>query len=150
MDKDKIKKNKIVYKLHFSGYRLFVIKRQQLNLLPNKFRPIMGFFFLKEVNKNIGLINGIACCIQDNRHQGYVIHKVEVVLNRYIMQIIAGYKDVNDCDSFRGDGVLKVCFDGEKSFSTLPIAMISVGTTTMMIPASLIIKKIGQRKGFMS
>ncbi|HTO34797.1 MAG TPA: hypothetical protein VLZ72_01045 [Flavobacterium sp.] len=79
-----------------------------------------------------------------------MIHKVEVVLNRYIMQIIAGYKDVNDCDSFRGDGVLKVCFDGEKSFSTLPIAMISVGTTTMMIPASLIIKKIGQRKGFMS
>lgn len=37
----------------------------------------------------------------------------------------------------------------EVSLSTLPIAMISVGTATMMIPASLIIKKIGQRKGFM-
>lgn len=37
----------------------------------------------------------------------------------------------------------------EESLSTLPIAMISVGTATMMIPASLLIKKIGQRKGFM-
>ena len=37
----------------------------------------------------------------------------------------------------------------EESLSTFPIAMISVGTATMMIPASLIIKKIGQRRGFM-
>ncbi|HMR17854.1 MAG TPA: MFS transporter [Sphingobacterium sp.] len=38
----------------------------------------------------------------------------------------------------------------EESLSTLPIAMISVGTATMMIPASFIIKKIGQRKSFMT
>ncbi|QNL52214.1 MFS transporter [Olivibacter sp. SDN3] len=37
----------------------------------------------------------------------------------------------------------------EESLSTLPIAMISVGTATMMIPASFVIRKIGQRKGFM-
>src|SRR5690606_19525437 len=37
----------------------------------------------------------------------------------------------------------------EESLATLPIAMISVGTATMMIPASLIIRKIGQRKGLM-
>ncbi len=37
----------------------------------------------------------------------------------------------------------------EESLSTLPIAMISVGTATMMIPASFLIRKIGQRKGFM-
>lgn len=38
----------------------------------------------------------------------------------------------------------------EESLSTLPIAMISVGTATMMIPASFLIRKIGQRKGFMA
>lgn len=37
----------------------------------------------------------------------------------------------------------------EESLSTLPIAMISVGTATMMIPASFVIRKVGQRKGFM-
>lgn len=37
----------------------------------------------------------------------------------------------------------------EKSLATLPIAMISVGTVLMMILASLIIKKMGQRKAFL-
>lgn len=37
----------------------------------------------------------------------------------------------------------------DKSLATLPIAMISVGTATMMIPASFIIKKLGQKKAFM-
>ncbi|AYM99682.1 sugar MFS transporter [Chryseobacterium sp. 3008163] len=37
----------------------------------------------------------------------------------------------------------------DKNLSTLPIAMIIVGTASMMIPASIILKKLGQRKGFM-
>jgi len=37
----------------------------------------------------------------------------------------------------------------DKSLATLPIAMISVGTAIMMIPASFIIKKFGQRRAFM-
>lgn len=37
----------------------------------------------------------------------------------------------------------------EKSLSTLPVAMISVGTATMLIPVSFIMKKIGQKRGFM-
>lgn len=35
------------------------------------------------------------------------------------------------------------------NITTLPIAMIIVGTASMMIPASIILKKLGQRKGFM-
>lgn len=38
----------------------------------------------------------------------------------------------------------------DKSWATLPIAMISVGTASMMIPASMFIKKYGQRKAFMA
>lgn len=37
----------------------------------------------------------------------------------------------------------------DKSWATLPIAMISVGAAVMMIPASLVIRKLGQRNGFM-
>lgn len=37
----------------------------------------------------------------------------------------------------------------DKNLATLPIAMISVGTATMMIPASLLIKKLGQKKTFL-
>lgn len=37
----------------------------------------------------------------------------------------------------------------DKSLATLPIAVISLGTAGMLIPASLFIRKFGQRKGFM-
>lgn len=37
----------------------------------------------------------------------------------------------------------------DKSLATLPVAMIAVGTAVMLIPASFIIKKVGQRNGFM-
>ena len=37
----------------------------------------------------------------------------------------------------------------DKNLATLPLAMITVGTAGMMIPASLIIRKLGQRNAFM-
>src|SRR5688572_15604268 len=37
----------------------------------------------------------------------------------------------------------------DKSLATLPIAVISVGTAVMLIPASQFIRRFGQRKGFM-
>ena len=46
-------------------------------------------------------------------------------------------------------GLAGLAMAPDKNLSTLPIAMITVGTAGMMIPASVIIKKIGQRKAFM-
>lgn len=38
----------------------------------------------------------------------------------------------------------------DKNLATLPLAMTTIGAAIMMIPASLIMKKIGQRKAFMA
>lgn len=46
-------------------------------------------------------------------------------------------------------GVVGLQMSSDKNLATLPIAMITVGTAVMMIPASFILKKLGQRKGFM-
>lgn len=46
-------------------------------------------------------------------------------------------------------GLVGLELASDKSMATLPIALISVGAATMMVPASLIIKKLGQRKGFL-
>ncbi|MEG0851452.1 MAG: MFS transporter [Flavobacterium sp.] len=46
-------------------------------------------------------------------------------------------------------GVVGLQMAADKNLATLPIAMITVGTASMMIPASIILKKLGQRKGFM-
>ncbi len=46
-------------------------------------------------------------------------------------------------------GIVGLELATDKSLATLPIAMISGGTATMMIPASFVIKKMGQKKAFM-
>lgn len=79
-----------------------------------------GLLFLKEVDKNIRLIDRLAECLVDNRHQSYVKHDIDSLLTQRIMQIAAGYEDANDCNSLRDDGVLKVCCDKEDSLSAQP------------------------------
>ncbi|MBO0340093.1 MFS transporter [Flagellimonas profundi] len=46
-------------------------------------------------------------------------------------------------------GVVGLRMAPDKNLATLPLAMITVGTAGMMIPASLIIRKLGQRNAFM-
>ena len=79
-----------------------------------------GLLFLKEVDENIGLIGRIAACLEDHRHQSYVIHDMKSLLSQRIMQIAAGYEDANDCNELRNDGVLKICCEKENSLSAQP------------------------------
>lgn len=79
-----------------------------------------GLLLLKEVDKNIGLIDRIAACLEDGRHQSYVKHDIKSLLNQRIMQIAGGYEDANDCNSLRNDGILKVCCEKEISLSAQP------------------------------
>ncbi|MGX5819280.1 MFS transporter [Chitinophaga lutea] len=46
-------------------------------------------------------------------------------------------------------GIVGQLLASDKSLATLPIALISVGTACTMIPASLLIRKYGQKTGFM-
>lgn len=46
-------------------------------------------------------------------------------------------------------GVVGLAMAPDKNLATLPIAMITVGTAMMMIPASMLIRKAGQRNAFM-
>ncbi len=79
-----------------------------------------GLLLLKEVEQQIGLIKDMAACIKDTRHQSYVVHSIESMLNQRIMQIAAGYEDCNDCNALRNDGVLKICSGQEGSLASQP------------------------------
>ena len=46
-------------------------------------------------------------------------------------------------------GIVGMVMASDKNMSTIPVAMITVGAAAMMIPASIIIKNLGQRKAFM-
>ena len=79
-----------------------------------------GLLLLNEVDRKIGLIDNLASCIKDTRHQSYVTHSVESMLRQRIMQISAGYEDANDCNTLRNDGVIKVCAGQEQALATQP------------------------------
>ena len=79
-----------------------------------------GLLLLKEVDNQIGLIDRLIGCLQDDRHQGYVKHSIESMLKQRIMQIAAGYEDANDCNALKDDGILKVCTNQQQSLATQP------------------------------
>lgn len=79
-----------------------------------------GLLLLNEIEKQIGLIDKLAKCINDPRHQGYVHHRIDSMLRQRVMQIAAGYEDANDCNSLKNDGILKICSGQEHSLATQP------------------------------
>jgi hypothetical protein len=79
-----------------------------------------GLLLLNEVESQIGIVESLASCVNDTRHQSYVKHGTGQMLRQRIMQIAAGYEDANDCNSLRNDGILKVCAGQEQSMATQP------------------------------
>ncbi len=79
-----------------------------------------GLLLLKEVDNEIGLIDSLSGCLQDNRHQGYVKHSFDSMLRQRIMQIAAGYEDANDCNALKDDRIMKVCANHQQSLATQP------------------------------
>jgi len=79
-----------------------------------------GLLLLREVEKQIGLISGLANCIKDERHQSYVEHSIKSMLSQRVMQIAAGYEDANDCNALNDDEILKLCANQKKALATQP------------------------------
>jgi hypothetical protein len=70
-----------------------------------------GLLFLREMEKNTGIISRIANVLHDRRHPGYVKHALQQILRQRAYQIAAGYEDANDSDQLRHDPILKIACD---------------------------------------
>ncbi|HHY21135.1 MAG TPA: IS1380 family transposase [Bacilli bacterium] len=68
-----------------------------------------GLLLLREVDKQIGLIEDISSCIYDNRDSRYIDHTIQEMVTQRVFQIAAGYEDSNDCNDLRSDMILKTC-----------------------------------------
>ena len=62
-----------------------------------------GVLALREIAKKIGIIEYLGEAIGDDRHQSYVEHDIEELLNQRIFQIVCGYEDTNDSDDLIPD-----------------------------------------------
>jgi hypothetical protein len=101
--------------------KFFENKEQTLSLFPVEHKSIElrftgerissdgGLLLLREVNRQIGLIERISSCIADHRDQRYIDHSIEELVGQRAYQIAAGYEDCNDSNDLRQDHVLKTC-----------------------------------------
>jgi hypothetical protein len=95
------------------------ITTSQLEFAPLKGKKITGRFdeprvssdggvlYLREVDRQIGLIDRLVAAIQDNRRQTHISHELAELLRQRSYQIGCGYEDADDCDHLRADPAMK-------------------------------------------
>lgn len=66
-----------------------------------------GALYLREVDRQIGLMDRLAAAINDPRRQSHIDHELTELLRQRTYQIACGYEDADDCDHLRMDPVLK-------------------------------------------
>ena len=91
----------------------------QLELAPLKGKKITALFdeprissdggvlFMREVDRQTGLMDRLVKAIEDTRRQTHIEHKMPELLRQRTYQIACGYEDADDCDHLRADPALK-------------------------------------------
>ena len=81
-----------------------------------------GLLALREFEKSLGIISGLAERLPDTRSLALVKHSCEAILTQEIYQILAGYPDANDADVLRHDPLFKTLVgispDGERPLAS--------------------------------
>jgi len=67
-----------------------------------------GALLLRQLDRSLGVIRGLAQCFQDARHPLFVEHKVEELLAQRVYGLALGYEDLNDHQELRLDPLLAV------------------------------------------
>lgn len=79
-----------------------------------------GVLLLRDMDRKIGLIDGLARCLSDPRQPGKVRHTLEVLVGQRMFQMAAGYEDCNDANFLRTDPAFKLAL--ERALSDPPLA----------------------------
>ena len=68
-----------------------------------------GAVLLREVDRQLGLIERFTECFADHRAGQWVEHSVEDLLRQRVFGLALGYEDLNDHDTLRRDALLATC-----------------------------------------
>lgn len=66
-----------------------------------------GVLFMREIDRQTGLIDRLVKAIEDPRRQTHVTHELADMMRQRSYQISCGYEDADDCDHQRTDPALK-------------------------------------------
>lgn len=67
-----------------------------------------GILLLREVDRQIGLIDAVNGCLPDPRDPRYTVHDQSAMLAQRIFSIALGYEDLNDQETLRDDPSLQL------------------------------------------
>ncbi len=67
-----------------------------------------GALLLREVDRRLGIIDGINECIPDPRDPRFTIHDQRAMLAQRIISLALGYEDLNDQQTMRVDPALQL------------------------------------------
>ena len=67
-----------------------------------------GLLALRTLDKELGVLSGLATLLPDPRDQKSVTHSCEALLTQQVYQILAGYPDCNDAQELRHDPLMAV------------------------------------------
>ncbi len=70
-----------------------------------------GLIALRQLDKDLGILAGIAERLPDPRSQKFVTHSREALLTQQVYQILAGYPDCNDAQVLRDDPLFQILAD---------------------------------------
>lgn len=86
------------------------IDRRQVtaDFLGGRLTSDAGILLLREVDRQIGLIDAINAAIPDPRDPGAITHDQRTMLAQRIFSIALGYEDLNDQQTMRTDAALQV------------------------------------------
>jgi len=86
-------------------------KRVEIDFNGGNVTSDAGVLLLREIEGQTGIIDSLACCIEDSRRHYSVEHSIKDLFSQRIYQIACGYEDANDSDSLRKDPALKMALD---------------------------------------
>jgi hypothetical protein len=67
-----------------------------------------GGLLLREVDRQLGLVDALSACLTDPRDLARVVHEQRTMLAQRIFGIALGYEDLNDHDELRRDPLFSV------------------------------------------
>jgi hypothetical protein len=89
--------------LNFLKKKALSVKFSQLDLSGDS-----GLLLVRQAEEKIKICYGIADCLVDNRQEGKVRHSQARIILQRVLQIVAGYEDVNDSNYLRHDPLFKI------------------------------------------
>jgi len=70
-----------------------------------------GLLLARQADSRLGLSQRLADCLLDPRQPSKVIHSLPQLLRQRLLQLVAGYEDVNDSSHLRYDPIFKLACD---------------------------------------